>query len=121
MREALDDGRVVRAMAAQFQLFKDTVGEWRWRLLAENHESIAISSEGYLAKVNAEHAIEIVRKMNGKTDVYEDARGEWRWRLTHANGNIIATGGEGYVKRSDCEYGLSLTEKLAKDAPVREV
>lgn len=108
-------------MASQFQLFQDTAREWRWRLIAENHETIATSSESYAAKADALHGIDIVRRMDGRTEVFEDARGEWRWRLVHANGNIIATGAEGYVRRGDCEYGLSLAEKLAKGAPVREV
>ncbi|HEX2021626.1 MAG TPA: DUF1508 domain-containing protein [Candidatus Thermoplasmatota archaeon] len=107
-------------MSSQFQLYKDGAGEWRWRLLAENHESIAVSSEGYVAKADALNGIDILRHMRGQTEVYQDKAGEWRWRLVHANGNVIATGGEGYVARSDCEYGLSLAGKLAKDAPVRE-
>lgn len=108
-------------MSSQFQVYKDQKGEFRWRLLAENHEIICISSEGYVAKQDALHGIEILRQANGRTEVYQDKAGEWRWRLVHANGNIIATGAEGYVARSDCEYGLSLTEKLAKDAPIRDV
>ena len=107
-------------MSSQFQLFKDHASEWRWRLLAENHESIAVASEGYVHKEDALNGVDVVRHMRGATEVYQDAKAEWRWRLVHANGNIIATGGEGYVARSDCEYGLSLTAKLAKDAPIRE-
>jgi uncharacterized protein YegP (UPF0339 family) len=108
-------------MSSQFQLFQDSAGEWRWRLLAENGKSIAAASEGYAAKAGAVNGIDVVRHMRGHTEVYQDKAGEWRWRLTHANGNVIATGGEGYVARSDCEYGLSLTAKLAAEAPVREV
>ena len=108
-------------MSSEFQLYTDKAGEHRWRLLAENRKSIAASSEGYVAKADAKHGIDIVRRMDGNANVYQDAKGEWRWRLVHANGKIIATSGEGYVARSDCEYGLSLTGKLAKEAPVREV
>ena len=107
-------------MPSQFQLYKDTKGDFRWRLLADNHEVISVSSEGYVARADALRGIDIVRKMDGRTEVYQDKAGEWRWRLVHANGNVIATGAEGYVARSDCEYGLSLTEKLAKDAPIVE-
>jgi len=107
-------------MSSQFQLFKDHAGEWRWRLLAENHESIAAASEGYVAKADALHGIDIVRALQGRAEVYEDAGGEWRWRIVAVNGKIIATAGESYVKRSDCEYGLSLTQKLAPGAPIRE-
>lgn len=108
-------------MSSRFQLYRDARNEWRWRLLAENHEPIAASSEGYLAKADAVHAIGIVREKRAEVEVYADSIGEWRWRLVHANGKIIATSGEGYVKRSDCEYGWSLTEKLAKNAPLTEL
>lgn len=108
-------------MSSQFQLHRDARNEWRWRLLAENHEPIACSSEGYLAKADCLNGIDILREKRAEVEVYSDSIGEWRWRLVHANGKIIATSGEGYVRRSDCEYGWSLTEKLAKDAPIKEI
>lgn len=33
-----------------FQLYTAKGGEWRWRLEAGNHETIASSSQGYSAK-----------------------------------------------------------------------
>ncbi len=33
-------------MAAEFELYKDKAGEFRWRLQAENNEIIADSAEG---------------------------------------------------------------------------
>lgn len=121
MRGDLVGARLVCPMARQFQLYQDTAREWRWRLLAENHETVASASESYVAKADALHGIDLLRRMGGRTEIYEDAGGEWRWRLVHTNGNVIATGAEGYVRRGDCEYGLSLAGKLARDAPVREV
>jgi uncharacterized protein YegP (UPF0339 family) len=34
-------------MAAKFEVYKDKKGEFRWRLVASNGQSIASSGEGY--------------------------------------------------------------------------
>ena len=43
-----------------FQIYRDKIGEWRWRLRAKNHEPIA-SGEGYKNKSDCLHAIELVK------------------------------------------------------------
>ena len=48
-------------MAAEFELYEDAAGEFRWRLQAENNEIIADSAEGYVRKSDCEHGIELVR------------------------------------------------------------
>jgi uncharacterized protein len=53
-------------MAYKFELFKDAKGEFRWRLVAPNGQSIASSGEGYTAKDKAKAGIESVKK-NGPT------------------------------------------------------
>ena len=45
-----------------FHYYKDSLGEWRWRLLAANNKSIAVSGEGYKNKQDCLDAIELVRK-----------------------------------------------------------
>ncbi len=50
-------------MAAEFELYKDNAGEFRWRLQAANNEIIADSSEGYVNKADCEHGIELVRTL----------------------------------------------------------
>jgi hypothetical protein len=57
-------------MAAKFQLYKDKKGEFRFRLVASNGETIA-SSEGYKAKDSATAGIESVKK-NAPTAAIED-------------------------------------------------
>ena len=47
---------------AKFQIFKDARGEFRWRLRAGNNEIIATSGEGYKAKADCEHGIELVKR-----------------------------------------------------------
>jgi len=46
---------------AKFQMFKDKKGQHRWRLRADNNETIADSGEGYINKSACEHGIELVR------------------------------------------------------------
>lgn len=47
---------------AKFQLYKDAKGEYRWRLRADNGEIIADSNEGYNAKSDCEHGINLVKR-----------------------------------------------------------
>jgi len=49
-------------MAAEFELYKDTKGEFRWRLVASNGQTIATGGEGYKSKESAKAGIESVKK-----------------------------------------------------------
>jgi uncharacterized protein YegP (UPF0339 family) len=49
-------------MAAKFELYKDAKGEFRWRLVASNGQTIATSGEGYKSKESAKDGIESVKK-----------------------------------------------------------
>ena len=49
-------------MAAKFELYKDTRGEFRWRLVASNGQTIATGGEGYKSKESAKDGIESVKK-----------------------------------------------------------
>ena len=48
-------------MAAKFELYKDKKGEFRFRLVAPNGQTIA-TSEGYKTKESAKNGIESVKK-----------------------------------------------------------
>lgn len=52
-----------------YQIYQDSNNQWRWRLRAANHETIA-SGEAYWSKANCLHAINLVK---GSTNalVYE--------------------------------------------------
>lgn len=41
----------------KFVIFKDKKKEWRWKLLAKNGKSIAVSGEGYKRRASAYVAI----------------------------------------------------------------
>jgi len=49
-------------VAASFEVYKDKIGEFRWKLIHKNGHIIATSSEGYTAKANALHGIKSVKK-----------------------------------------------------------
>lgn len=48
-------------MAAKFELYKDKKGEYRWKLIAANGQTIAVG-EGYTTKESAKNGIESVKK-----------------------------------------------------------
>ena len=58
-------------MAATFELYKDRLGEFRWRLRHENRQIIADSGEGYTTKANAINGINSVKE-NAPTASIED-------------------------------------------------
>jgi uncharacterized protein YegP (UPF0339 family) len=49
------------ARGARFELFEDSAGEWRWRLVAANGNIIADSGEGYTTKQGAKRGIRSVK------------------------------------------------------------
>ncbi|RVT83469.1 DUF1508 domain-containing protein [Rhodobacteraceae bacterium CCMM004] len=53
-----------------YRLYKDRAGYWRWTLYASNHEIIAVSSESYVRKVDAQHGINLT-KSSFSAPVYE--------------------------------------------------
>lgn len=44
-----------------FELYRDSGGQWRWRLVVPNGNIIAASGEGYASKQGARRGIESVR------------------------------------------------------------
>ncbi|MBV2359445.1 DUF1508 domain-containing protein [Thalassococcus sp. CAU 1522] len=55
-----------------FVLFLDTRGQWRWTLKASNHEPIAMSSESYVRKADAQYSISLVKSAHN-APVYDVA------------------------------------------------
>ena len=59
---------------AQFEIYKDTAGEYRFRLRAPNGEIIAVS-EGYTSKDGCKNGIASVRE-NAPEAIIQDLTGE---------------------------------------------
>jgi uncharacterized protein YegP (UPF0339 family) len=49
-------------MAAKFEIYKDTKGEFRWRLKSANGQTIATGGEGYASKSGCENGIAAVKR-----------------------------------------------------------
>jgi hypothetical protein len=58
-------------MAAKFEIFKDKIGEFRWRLTHTNGHVIATSGEGYTTKVNVIGGVRSVKE-NVPGSIVED-------------------------------------------------
>jgi uncharacterized protein YegP (UPF0339 family) len=58
-------------MAAKFELYTDNKGEFRWRLVASNGQTIATGGEGYSSKASAMNGIESVKKNAPSAEVVE--------------------------------------------------
>ena len=56
---------------AEFELYKDRAGEWRWRFRANNGKIIADSGEGYKNKQDCEHGIELIKEQTPDANIEE--------------------------------------------------
>ncbi|WP_336037458.1 YegP family protein [Halobacterium yunchengense] len=126
-RRAVDAVRD-RVPDADFNVYEDAAGEYRWRLQASNANVLADSGEGYSSRSEAADAVERVREYAPDADaldvgfaafeVYEDAAGEWRWRLRHRNGNVVADSGQGYAERNKVHDAIESVKRNAAGAEV---
>ena len=48
-----------------YSVYKDTRGEWRWRLVAANNRIVADSGEGYRNRQDCLSAIELIKNSKG--------------------------------------------------------
>jgi uncharacterized protein YegP (UPF0339 family) len=46
-----------------FEVYRDTRGQYRWRLMDGNHRIVADSSEGYVTRDNAKRAVANVKSL----------------------------------------------------------
>ena len=105
-------------MAGKFELYKDTIDEYRFRLKAGNGETILVS-EGYKTKAGAENGIDSV-----KTNAPIDARYErkmstdnkYYFNLQAANDQVIGTS-EMYETAAGRDDGI---ESVKTNAPTAD-
>ncbi len=55
----------------RFEFYKDKAGKFRWRFLASNGKILATASEGYKAKADCLHGIELVKNDSPTAKVEE--------------------------------------------------
>jgi uncharacterized protein YegP (UPF0339 family) len=123
-RNVAEDGN------AEFEVYEDSGGEYRWRLVHRNGNIIADSGEGYASESGATDAVERIRSYapvahaldigTAAFEIYKDTADEWRWRLRHRNGNILADSGEGYAERRNVEDAINSVKLNAPNADVAD-
>ncbi|WP_436935701.1 HVO_2922 family protein [Halovenus marina] len=116
---------------ADFEVYEDNAGEYRWRLVHRNGNIIADGGEGYASERGANDAVKRVTEYapeahsldigSAAFEIYEDAEGKWRWRLRHRNGNVLADSGQGYAERTGAEDGLNSVKQNAPNADTEAV
>ena len=55
----------------KFEIYADAGGNYRWRLVASNGQTVASSGESFASKTNARRAAENVRDNAGKAEIVE--------------------------------------------------
>ncbi len=58
-------------MAWKFEVYADTSGKYRWRLVASNGQNVASSGESFASKSNAKEAAENVKTNAGGASVVD--------------------------------------------------
>lgn len=61
----------------QFVLYRDSRGEWRWTLYAENSRKIADCSEGYVNRADAIYGARLVASIANNAPIWEPSAGSW--------------------------------------------
>ncbi len=54
-----------------FELYRDRRGEWRWRFRAGNGKIIAVSSEGYVHRYDADRGMLLMADADERTPIEE--------------------------------------------------
>lgn len=106
----------------KFEIYKGEDGQYYFRLLASNGESI-LRSEGYVAKSGCKNGISSV-----KSNALDDERyqrktatdGQFYFNLTARNREVIGTS-ETYSSESNRENGIEAVKITAPDALVEDV
>ncbi|MFC1803368.1 YegP family protein [Thermoproteota archaeon] len=108
-------------MSGVFEVYKDSAGEYRFRLKASNGQTV-LSSEGYSAKSGCMNGIESVKencKVPERFETYEDKAGKHRFRLKAANGQVIGVG-EAYETEASLEAGIESVKRWAMESETKE-
>ncbi|MDF9744035.1 DUF1508 domain-containing protein [Natrinema salsiterrestre] len=104
---------------------------WHWRLVTDDRDIIAASTEPHTDADSATEAIERVRQQANEADliefenaafqVYEADSGEWRWRLIDEDGNVLADSGAEHTSRNEASQAMMTLKEQAPEAELLEI
>ncbi|WP_255170251.1 DUF1508 domain-containing protein [Natrononativus amylolyticus] len=114
---------------AQFAVFRDEEGNWRWHVL--HLEAVAASEDSSLTRPAAEAGIERVKSRIGSAGLlelttsafrlYEDREGNWQWTLARDDGSVVATCTEEFPERDGAEESVSFLKDRGPTADTIEI
>jgi DNA-binding protein Alba len=109
-------------LMSKFQMYKDAAGKFRFRLLADNNQIVAVG-EAYEQHASCINGIKSVEKncnseiedltiedrkvSNPKYQISKDQAGKFRFHLKASNGEIIAES-QGYETKEGCLNGIEV-------------
>lgn len=104
-------------MAGKFEIYKDSAGEFRFRLKSSNGQNV-LSSEGYKTKASAQNGIRSVQENSGDAARFQksdSASGSYRFNLTSKNSQIIGQG-QSYKSAASRDQGIEAVARAAQGA-----
>jgi len=115
-------GAVAGDAKLKFEIYQDSVKEYRWRLKGADDKVLATAGQGFVAKADCRKSVDrIVNNLDKqKFEVYEDKGKDYRWRLKATNGQVVASSSGGYANKADCEKAIDTIKKGAPKAEVSE-
>ncbi|WP_121740960.1 DUF1508 domain-containing protein [Natronorubrum halophilum] len=109
----------------------DAGPDWHWRLVTDDREIVAGSTEPHPDAETASDAIRRVREQASEAEliefehaafqVYEADSGEWRWRLIDEDGNVLADSGQEHTSRGEAAEAMMTLKEQAPDAELLEI
>lgn len=105
-----------------FDLFADSNGAWRWRLLAKNGRIIADSAGSYDSRLDARRAIATVQQLDGHGfRGVEVGDGRYRWRFAAETGDAIAVSNGTFSSRRGAKTAAERVKRIAPVADTLEL
>jgi len=129
MAETVEDADVVQYDDGEFEVHPTDEG-WHWRLVTEEREVVAASTDAYADAAEAEAAVGAVCERVGVADLIEfenaafqqyESGGRWRWRLIDEDGNVMADSGEDYATRGEVGDAMTTLKEHAPTAEILEI
>lgn len=133
LREQAPDADLIEFEKAAFQIYESDDGRWRWRLIDEDGNVLADSSEGeYESRSGATSAMATLKEYapdaeqleieTAAFELFEDPDAGWGWRLVDDIGETIARGSKRYPSRDEARMDMdALREEVGGiDARVME-
>ena len=57
----------------KFEVYQDAAGAYRWRLKSGNGQIVGTSGQGYKARADCEHAVDVIKKGAAEAEVVDEA------------------------------------------------